>query len=270
MNSNPGALRKIGIFDSGVGGLSVLRALHGLRPDAQLHYLADSGHAPYGDRGPDHVIARSLRVADHLVGQGAGLLVVACNTATAYAIEALRQRHPQLPMVGVEPGVKPAAAMSRTGHIAVLATPGTLASPRFQTLIDRHAPGCRVMRVPCPGLAAAIEQGDAGRRQVQQLLDMFCKPLHGANIDTVVLGCTHYPFVQDEILARLDPGMKLLDTAQAVAQQAMRLGKLHSLPETYNGPWHNVILESTGQPDVLARLARQALGLTAPVTTVDI
>jgi glutamate racemase len=250
----PALPRTIGVFDSGVGGLSVLRALHRLRPEHPLHYLADSAHAPYGDRDPDFVAQRSLRLAEHLLAQGAGMLVVACNTATAWAIDALRQRYPQLPLVGVEPGVKPAAAMSRRGRIAVMATTATLASPRFATLVERHAPGCEVVRVPCPGLAAAIELGDDGRDEVERLLDRHLRPLQDSGIDVMVLGCTHYPFVAERIALRLAPEVHLLDTADAVARQALRL--LGEAPRPApQGPWPSLRLENTGDPAVLERMA---------------
>lgn len=251
----PSAAPTIGVFDSGVGGLSVLRALHRMRPEHPMHYIADSAHAPYGDKPPAEVIERSLRLADHLLQRGAGLLVVACNTATAWAIDALRARHPGLPLVGVEPGVKPAASMSRSHRIAVMATTATLASPRFATLVERHAPDCEVLRLPCPGLAAAIEQGAEGHDAVNQLLDRHLAALRGSGVDVVVLGCTHYPFVADRIAQRLDPGVQLLDTADAVARQALRL--LGEAPTALGGPsWSGLRLESTGDIGVLQHMAR--------------
>jgi glutamate racemase len=250
----------IGIFDSGVGGLSVLRSLHERRPDGPIHYVADSGHAPYGDRDVAHVIDRSLRVTEHLVRHGARMVVVACNTATALAIETLRAHYPGLLLVGVEPGVKPAAASSRSGRIGVMATPATLASERFATLVARHAHHCQVFTVPCPGLAAAIEQGDVENDEIGSLLDRYCAPLRDAGVDTVVLGCTHYPFVADRIAQRLPHNVHLLDTSDAVARHAMNLhggppkGDIEAPPP--------VRLQSTGDTTVLERLARSGLGLT--------
>ena len=161
----------IGVFDSGVGGLSVLAALRQRLPGRALHYVADIAHAPYGERADAYVMARSERIARHLVDAGAGLIVVACNTATAQAIARVRECHAGLPVVGVEPGVKPAVAASRSGRVGVLATPGTLGSPRYAALVARHAAAGQVLSMPCPGLAAAIEQGDAGASQVEHLLD---------------------------------------------------------------------------------------------------
>lgn len=256
--------RTIGVFDSGVGGLSVLRALHRLRPEHPLHYLADSAHAPYGDRDPAFVARRSLRLAEHLLDQGAGMLVVACNTATAWAIDSLRQRYPLLPLVGVEPGVKPAAVLSRRGRIAVMATTATLASPRFATLVERHAPGCELIRVPCPGLAAAIERGEDGRDDVERLLDRHLQPLQDSGIDVVVLGCTHYPFVAERIALRLAPEVHLLDTADAVARQALRLLGEAPLKASHD-PWPALRLENTGDPAVLERMARTWLQVEVQV-----
>lgn len=260
----------IGIFDSGVGGLSVLAALHRMSPRHPLHYVADSGHAPYGDRDPTHVIERSLRVADHLRHHGATMLVVACNTATAWAIDTLRQRHPDLLLVGVEPGVKPAAARSRSGTIAVMATPSTLSSPRFAQLVQRHAPDCHVLPLPCPGLAAAIEAGPAAHDEVERLLDQHMAPLTGSDADVVVLGCTHYPFVRDAIARRLCPAVELLDTADAVARQAMRLTGESASTGTPEDSWPAVRLQSTGDTEVLRRLARAGLGLDQTVERIPL
>lgn len=257
----------IGIFDSGVGGLSVLRALHRRLPGLPLLYVADSGHAPYGDRDPAHVRERSRKVVDHLVNEGASLVVVACNTATAWAIDELRAIHPGLAWVGVEPGVKPAALASTNRRIAVMATPSTLSSARYADLVSRHAPGCEVIAVPCAGLAAAIEQGDQGAEEVDRLLDRYCAPLPGLGVDTVVLGCTHYPFVAERIAARLPAGIRLLDTADAVARRALEL-----LPATRGAAVADggIRLQTTGAPEVLARMALTGLGRALKVDPIAV
>lgn len=215
----PPALR-IGLFDSGVGGLSVLRALQTLAPHAELLYVADSGHAPYGERDDAFVQQRSLHVAQFLRGQGVQVLVVACNTATASAIALLRHTHAGLPIVGVEPGIKPAVALSRNGRIGVLATEGTLRSEKFRRLMHAHAGQAQLHLQPCPGLALAIEQGDLDGPAVRDLVARFCEPLR-QQVDTVVLGCTHYAFVARHIQAALGPDVRLVDTADAVARQAL-------------------------------------------------
>ncbi len=274
MNDTPNSAPLIGIFDSGVGGLSVLHALRQAHPTLPILYVADSAYAPYGDRDPEHVRTRSLIVARHLVDQGARMLVVACNTATAMAIDSLREQFPQLPMVGVEPGVKPAALQSRNKRIAVMATPGTLASARYASLVERHASDCLVLAQPCPGLAAAIERGDEGRAETLRLLDRFCAPIAAAGVDTVVLGCTHYPFVRDQIAGRLPAGVALLETGPAVARQVMKLGAGASgtgMPvDEADLPAGQVVLQSTGDPTVLERLAHDGLGLALQAQRVQL
>lgn len=254
----------IGVFDSGVGGLSVLAALRRRLPHHALHYVADIAHAPYGERGDAYVMDRTARISEHLLASGTRLLVVACNTATAQAIALIRERHPALPIVGVEPGVKPAVAASTVGRVGVLATPGTLGSPRFAALVARHAQGCEVLPVPCPGLASAIERGEAGADEVERLLDAYCAPLREAGVDVVALGCTHYGFVAERIAARL-PGVRLIDTADAVARQAQTL--LGTQP---GDPRPAVVLQSTGATEVLARMAERALGEALPVQRISL
>jgi glutamate racemase len=256
----------VGVFDSGVGGLSVLRALHRHLPGLPLHYVADSAHAPYGDRDTPHVLRRSQRIVKHLVDQGARLVVVACNTATALAIDQLRHDFPEVDFVGVEPGVKPAALASAAKRIAVMATPATLASARYADVVARHAPGCEVHPVPCAGLAAAIEQGESGREEVERLLDRYCAPLNTLGVDTVVLGCTHYPFVAERIASRLQPGIALLDTADAVARRAAALLAPTASPRA---PLAALQLHTTGDPALLMRMALAGLGQELPAARVE-
>lgn len=215
----------IGVFDSGVGGLSVLRVLRQHLPHATLLYVADSGHAPYGEKSEAFITGRSLSIADFLLSQGAELLVVACNTATATSVQALRQHHPHLPIVGIEPGVKPAVAASVARKVGVLATPGTLGSERFAQLIEQHAGDAQILPQPCPGLAKAIETGRLDTPALRELIAGFCQPLKQAGVDTVVLGCTHYPFVAPLIAEAMGPGVQLIDTSDAVARQTVRLAR---------------------------------------------
>lgn len=246
----------IGIFDSGVGGLSVLAALRRELPQVPLRYLADSANAPYGQRSPDFIRARSLALAQRLVDEGAALLVVACNTATVHAIAALRERFPALPIVGIEPGVKPAAQASRKGRIGVLATQGTLDSERFAQLIAAHGGDARWTLVPCEGLAAAIEAGELDTAHVRALVERFSAPLRAADVDTALLGCTHYPLVLPLWQAAL-PGVQLLQVEGAVAAQAARRWPG---PREGDGSVH---LDSTGDASLLAHIATRALGLGA-------
>jgi glutamate racemase len=214
---------RIGVFDSGLGGLSVLRALREVLPGALLHYVADSAHAPYGERDDAFVIERSLRIAAHLIDHGAQLIVVACNTATALAVAALRDRWPALPIVGIEPGLKPALAATRNGRIGVMATRKTLASPRFAALLARQPSANRFHLQACDGLAAAIETGRIDGPEVIGLVERHGAPLHEAGVDTVVLGCTHYAFVEPAIRDVLGQGVVVIDTAQAVARRTAAL-----------------------------------------------
>jgi glutamate racemase len=226
---------RIGIFDSGLGGLSVLRAIgraldaaaaqgQGL-PVRELLYVADQGHAPYGEKTGEFVQTRSEAVARFLLDQGADVLVIACNTATAVAAQALRDAHPAWPIVGVEPGVKPAAALSHTGRIGVMATEITLASDKFRLLAQAHAAHVELALQPCPGLAAAIEGGDLDAPDLRRLIRDCCAPLREQGVDTVVLGCTHYPFVAHHIAAEFGPQVQLIDTADAVAQRTLHLAR---------------------------------------------
>jgi glutamate racemase len=216
----PKASAEIGVFDSGLGGLSVLRALQVSMPTANFLYLADSAYAPYGERDTREVVELSVRITEFLIASGAAGVVVACNTATAAAIVALRARWPLLPFVGVEPGLKPAVAASRNGRIGVLATPATLASKRFEQLRQAQSQGSFVLPMPCPGLADLIEQGDLDAPSLIDAVQRFCEPLRRAEVDTVVLGCTHYPLVAHHIQAALGEHTQLIDTADAVARHA--------------------------------------------------
>ncbi|MBX3654414.1 MAG: glutamate racemase [Ramlibacter sp.] len=216
----------IGVFDSGIGGLSVLRALRARLPQEDFVYFADNAHAPYGERPDRHVIDRSLAIAQQLRGrEGIKALVVACNTATAAAIDLLRAAHPDLPIVGVEPALKPAAACTRTGRVGVLATRGTLASARFGALLASLQGQARFALQPCDGLAEAVEQADATK--IRALCDRYIRATgqFGSNnddMDTLVLGCTHYPFASDVLRSLVGPEVALLDTGEPVARQLGR------------------------------------------------
>jgi glutamate racemase len=226
---NPLHESPVGIFDSGVGGLSVLRHIREQLPHEHLLYFADSGFAPYGDK-PEHIIAeRALLVGGFLLERGAKALVVACNTATVAAIALLRERYPQLPIVGVEPGLKPAAAATRVGKVGVLATEGTLAGEKFLLLRDQIRAGsdCTFLLQPCVGLADQIELGEFDSDATTAMLERFIQPLLAQGADTLVLGCTHYPLVRasiERVIARATTReVTLIDTGDAVARQLARL-----------------------------------------------
>lgn len=218
----------IGVYDSGIGGLSILRALRAELPEQDFLYLADSGHGPYGERERAHVIERARRVTAHLVERGAQALVVACNSATAAAIEQLRDQYPELPIIGVEPALKPALALSRTRRIGVMATRMTLASEKFLRLLDSVQDQAKFVLQACDGLALAIENSVHARADAQAALDACASghvralgPLGDASgqIDTVVLGCTHYPFIAPMLQQWVGPAVTLVEPGAAVARQ---------------------------------------------------
>ena len=221
----PVASGPIGVFDSGIGGLSILKALRQRMPQEDFVYISDQGHAPYGERGDEYVRDRSQVLTEALVGFGAKAIVVACNTATAAAIHELRQHWPQLPVIGVEPALKPAALQTRTGHVAVMATRGTLNSPKFKRLLAQQDPGLDIRCQPCDGLADAIEHLDDSRiaHLCRQYLAQTGPWTEGSSApDTLVLGCTHYPLVLRLWLSELPPHVKVLDTGAPVAEQTYR------------------------------------------------
>lgn len=238
MNGSPPPVHvaaPVGVFDSGIGGLSVLRHIQTQLPHENLLYAADSAFAPYGGRPEQEVVARALAVAEFLLRQGSKALVVACNTATAAAIAAIRARHPQLPVVGVEPGLKPAAAMTKSGLIGVLATERTLASGRFAQLREQVAQdsGVQFLPQPCPGLADQVEKGELGSAATASLVRRYVSPLIVRGADTLVLGCTHYPFLLPLIESAAVEDRKakpaIVDTGEAVARQLTRLLDRHGL-----------------------------------------
>ncbi len=224
----------IGVFDSGLGGISVLREIHRLLPAENLIYVADSGHAPYGGKDPDYIRHRSKRVADFLLERGAKVLVVACNTATVHAVEFLRASLP-IPVVGIEPAVKPAASLTQSGVVGVLATQQTVNSPRLHKLIQEHASHVQVVTQACPGLVEHVEAGDFSSEDVRRLLKHYTLPLLDAGVDTLVLGCTHYPFLCDAIHDVTHGRMTILETSTPVTHQLMRVLDKYDLRQEGNG-----------------------------------
>lgn len=217
----------VGIFDSGLGGLSILRHVRAALPHEHLIYVADTGFAPYGDKSEQVVAERSLAVARFLIERGVKAIVVACNTATISAVKLMRETFPDLPIVGVEPGLKPAAATTRSGKVGVLATERTLAGAKFLQLRDQitEATGAQFLLQPCRGLVDQIELGDTER--TRELLVRYVTPLLDQGADTLVLGCTHYPLVraaiEDVIAAAGARDVALVDTGDAVTRQLVRL-----------------------------------------------
>lgn len=243
----------IGVFDSGLGGLSVLAAIAHELPKADLIYLADTAHVPYGDKPDSFVTGRVLAIGRHLADQGSRLIVVACNTATTTAIQALRDHLPDIPIVGIEPGVKPAAQGSRSGRIAVLATENTARSKRLIHLIETHAAHIDVTVVPCPGWATHVETLQPDTPAFRAEIAARITPLLESGVDRIVLGCTHYAFLMPLIEPLLAGRAQLIDVAAAVARQVLRLrGDAH-----HQGRLH---LHATAHPERL-HAALPALGL---------
>ena len=274
----PSSMAPVGVFDSGVGGLSVLQALRRAMPQARFVYVADSAYAPYGEKTAAFVQARSHAIARFLQScYGIGALVVACNTATAAAAESLRQDWPTLPLVGVEPAIKPAAQLSRTGHIGVMATRGTVHSARFARLLHDFGQGAHWHVQACDGLAAAIENSTATTLVEDEKIRALCAHhtsalgqfgLKNGQIDTLVLGCTHYVFVRDTLRALLGPDVQLVDTGDAVARQTQRLlGWPQERADVQEGtplaPAQHIQLLTTGSLPALQRAAQRWLGLPA-------
>lgn len=208
----------IGVFDSGVGGLSVLRDIRAALPFEQLIYVADSGHVPYGSKTPEYIRDRSATLTRFLLEHGAKAIVIACNTATAAAAASLRAAF-AVPIVGMEPAVKPAVAATKNGVIGVLATVGTLRSARYAALLDRFGDGIEVVTQPCPGLADQIEAGDLDGPITRAMIERYTAPLVTRHVDAIVLGCTHYPFVRPLIADIVGPDVALIDTGAAVARR---------------------------------------------------
>jgi len=212
----------IGVFDSGVGGVSVLRAIRQLLPLEHLVYVADSRHAPYGNRPPAFVTERATTLIHYFVERSAKAVVVACNTATGIAVDALRHRFPDLPIVAIEPALKPAVALSSTGVVGILATRGTLASEKFKRLVDLHGQRGTIVTQIGIGLVEQVERGELDSAATRALVESALAPLLTAGADTIVLGCTHYPFLTPVIQEVAGPGIRVIDPAVAVARELGR------------------------------------------------
>lgn len=272
MAERPQVKHPIGVFDSGVGGLSILKALRAELPHEHFIYVADSGFAPYGERDQGFVLARARAITRQLLKPpelAIQALVIACNTATAAAIQLLRQDHPELPIIGVEPALKPAIAQSQTGRIGVMATRGTLNSQKFKALLDGLAPQAHFICQPCDGLADAIERNDAA--QIHALCAHYTRAIghfgtEPGEVDTLVLGCTHYPFASQILQALVGPRVHLVDNGEPVARQT---GRMLGSPSLDSRPGQCQLF-STGDPVTLQNAAKRWLGLDVMVQRLDI
>jgi glutamate racemase len=262
-----GTRRPIGIFDSGVGGLSVAREIRRAVPGEDLLYVADTAYCPYGERPLDEVRARALAVGRHVESMGAKLLVAACNTASGAALEDLRQVL-TIPVVGLEPAVKTGAALTRNGKVGVMATAGTLTSARFARLVRDHGQGIEVRSQPCPGLADLIEEGHLDGDVLNARLEELTQPLKRAGVDTVVLGCTHYAFVREPLARVLGPDVRLVDSAPAIARRTEHMLRQDGLGASGSAGTFTVL--TTGDPRKVAPVVARLWGAEVPVRAVEI
>jgi glutamate racemase len=256
MNVHPAS--PIGVFDSGLGGLSVLRQLQSELPRESIIYAADSRYCPYGERSIAEICERSFEMMDFLVRAGAKIVVVACNTASAAAIELLRKMF-DVPVIAMEPAVKPAVALSRSGKIAVLATPSTAASERLRSLIARFGEGFDIRPIGVAGLADCVEAGTFDGPAVRSLLADLVAGQIGEGVDVVILGCTHYPFVDATIRDLAGPSVRVVDSGNAVARRTrdvlMNSGLLNGIGSTPDVEFH-----TTGDPERVAPIVERMVG----------
>jgi glutamate racemase len=258
----------IGIFDSGVGGLSVLRALREQMPNESIIYFGDQGHVPYGSRSMEQIQNFSESITNFLLEQNAKIIVVACNTASAAALKYLRKKFPGVQFVGMEPAVKPAAEHTQTGKVGVLATPATFQGALYASVVERFANGVELLQSTCPGLVQEIEQGNLDGEETRKILEDALLPMLEKNIDTVVLGCTHYPFVIPLIQQIVGANVRVIDPAPSVARQAGRLleaGGMRSQTQAKG----DVKFYTSGDPESLKSMLPMLLGESGEVHRVD-
>lgn len=259
------ATRNIGVFDSGVGGLSVLRRLQARMPGTGIHYLADQAFAPYGEKQLEEVEARAVSAASFLIDRGAAVVVVACNTASAAGLATLRSTFPSISFVGTEPAVKPAAATTTTGVIGVLATSVTFEGEMYANVVGTHASGITVVNRIGEGLAMAVERGALTEPETRRLLEPHVAALRAAGADTLVLGCTHYPFLADTIQSIAGPDVRIIDPSDAVARQADRVAR--HVSADLSGP---VRFSTTAHGVAFADQVERLIGTRAAVREVSL
>jgi glutamate racemase len=251
MSSKPTS--PIGIFDSGVGGISVLRAIRAQMPEESIIYFGDQGHVPYGSRSMKQIQNFSEAITRFLLERGAKIIVVACNTASAAALKYLRQKFPDVHFVGMEPAVKPAAECTQTGKVGVLATPATFQGALYASVVERFASGVELFQDTCPGLVQQIERGKLNGEETRRILENALLPMIDKNIDTVVLGCTHYPFVIPLIQQIVGENVRVIDPAPAVAKQTGRLLEANEM-RSRSGSKGDIRFYTSGDPDALKSL----------------
>ncbi|MEM0969903.1 MAG: glutamate racemase [Verrucomicrobiota bacterium] len=248
----------IGILDSGVGGLSVLREIHSLLPRHPIHYFGDQAWCPYGSKPPEVIRERVFHLADQLIEEGAELLVIACNSATIHAVGALRAVYPH-PIVGMEPGVKPAARLTQSGVVGVLATEASFAGEKFHGLVRSHADHVRVITQPCPRFVELVESGQVDGPSTEDAIKEAVHPILEEGADVLVLGCTHYPFLRQAMERVLPDGVQIVDTGSAVARRVRTLME-DEFPTGEGSEVGEIRLSSSGERSDFERLAHQLLG----------
>lgn len=277
------AASAIGVFDSGVGGISVLKHIHALLPNEHLLYVADSKYAPYGNKTPAEIQARCFEIADFLIAKNVKALVVACNTATAAAIDVMRAKYSLLdsnfpdlhfpnfhfPIIGMEPALKPAAEASHNGIVGVLATTGTLKSAQFAALLESYGRNVKVVTQACVGLVECVEQGELNTANTRLLIEQYCSPLLAEGADTIVLGCTHYPFVADLIREVVGNDIALIDTGAAVANQLKRQLEKQDLLSLSKKP-ANVHFWTNSENPSAKQVIAQLWGASADVSVLSV
>jgi glutamate racemase len=258
----------IGIFDSGIGGFSVLRAIRQQMPDESIIYFGDQGHIPYGPRPMEQIRNFSEAITKFLLEKNAKMIVVACNTASAAALKYLREKFPDVKFVGMEPAVKPAAEHTQTGKVGVLATPATFQGALYASVVERFANGVDLLQNTCPGLVQQIEQGNLSGKETRHILEDALLPMLEKNIDTVVLGCTHYPFVIPLIQQIVGDNVRVIDPAPAVAKQTRRLLEPKEA-KSQSSPRRHSKFYTSGDPDEFRAMLPILLGESGEVELVE-
>lgn len=261
----------IGIFDSGIGGVSILIEIRKLLPEEDIVYVADSRYCPYGTKAIDIIRERTLKITAFLKSQGAKAIVVACNTACSAGLDEVRIKNPELPVIGVEPAVKPAHSITKNGRIGVLSTNLTLSGQRFAMLTEKFGNGVEIFTQPAPGLADLIDAGKKDAPETSALLSKYIAPLIAQGIDTLVLGCTHYPFVRKEIQRLCGNGVAVIDTGEPVAKQTERVLRYRGLLAAREGAAGSVKFFTTGKGvEVQSTLASIWSGEIKAVTEIEV
>ena len=261
-------VRTIGVFDSGVGGLSVLQHIREALPEANLIYVADSGHVPYGGRSSAFIEARAMSLTRFLLKHGAEAIVIACNTATAAAALPLRKQFSKIPFIGMEPAIKPAVAATQSNVVGVLATVGTLESARFAALLDKYGGKVKIVTQGCPGLVELVERGDLHSVEARRLVERYTAPLLEAGADTFILGCTHYPFLAPLIREVAGDGITLIDTGAAVARELKRRVDTELPPRVKLGVVGNETFHTSGDAERATRIVSQLWGKDVTVAAL--